>query len=415
MNRILGYPLLIDHADGAHLYTVDGEDFIDYHCCAGACLFGHNNPRLRAAAERALDRGFFMNLDSQFTLEFAKLFTQVVPTVEMIRMVNSGTEATMAAIRLAREYTGRDLIVKMDGHFHGMHEMVWYNHNNYPEIDEYGEVVTVPDSAGFPEGMEDHVKVIAFNNVEAFEHAVKKYAGKIAAVIMEPVSYNCGCVTSTSEYMHAMRKICDREGILMIFDEVITGLRFAPGSAQGFYGVKPDLSTFAKAISNGFPLALVGGKAEIMQHFNPTGPVICSGTCSGSLMPVMVGIECLKMVLEPGFYDRLEEKRAMLANGLNDLFQKHKINGHINAQGSQCAIYFGYEDMNIDTDVRASMSHFDVQMARKFVTECLNEHLYFHYYGDSRTPHHVGFTMAHSPQDIATSLERFDTVFRRIK
>ena len=408
-------PRFIASANGVYLTDADGNKYLDYVGSWGPMILGHTREDVLEKVFEACKKGLSFGAATEAEVEMAELICSMVPSIEMIRMVNSGTEATMAAIRLAREYTGRDLIVKMDGHFHGMHEMVWYNHNNYPEIDEYGEVVTVPDSAGFPEGMEDHVKVIAFNNVEAFEHAVKKYAGKIAAVIMEPVSYNCGCVTSTSEYMHAMRKICDREGILMIFDEVITGLRFAPGSAQGFYGVKPDLSTFAKAISNGFPLALVGGKAEIMQHFNPTGPVICSGTCSGSLMPVMVGIECLKMVLEPGFYDRLEEKRAMLANGLNDLFQKHKINGHINAQGSQCAIYFGYEDMNIDTDVRASMSHFDVQMARKFVTECLNEHLYFHYYGDSRTPHHVGFTMAHSPQDIATSLERFDTVFRRIK
>lgn len=415
-NRIYGQPIYIDHADGSRLYSVDGKEYLDYHCCAGAALFGHNHPKIKEGIQKAISNGFFMNFDSIYTLEFAKLFTQLIPTIEQIRFTNSGTEATMAALRLARGYTGRDLIVKIDGHFHGMHELVWYNHGNFPEVDKYGEVMQViPDSEGIPDKMNEFVKVILFNDIEAVEHVVKKYNGQIAAIILEPISYNCGCYEGRKEYLEQVREICTREGIVLIFDEVITGLRFRPGSAQVYYGIQPDLSTFAKAIGGGLPLAVIGGKKEIMEHFNPTGRIVCSGTCSATQIAVLGGIECIKMALEPNFYNNIEKTAGKLYDGFNYLFTKHGIKGHVRGVGAQFGIYFGCENPEDDFDLRKVIKSYDVEKGKRFIRECLNNGIYFHYYGDTPYPHHSGFTSVHTEKDIDMTLERIDKIFATIK
>lgn len=416
INHVLKHPLILSHADKAHLYTVDGDDYIDYHCSAGATMFGFNHPRIKEAImTKCIDNGFFMNYESEYTLEFMQLFKQLVPGVEKIRLTNSGTEATLAAIRAARAYTGRDLVVKMDGHFHGMHEMIWYNHDGYPPVDEFGEVTeTVPDSEGFPKGIESYVKVIEYNNIDAVKHVVKKYKGQIAAIIMEAISYNSGTVPTTKEYLQEVRRICDEEGIVMIMDEVITGMRFRPGSAQAHFGVTPDLSTFAKAIVNGFSVAVVAGKAKVMDMFNPLGNVVCSGTATGNQMGVIAGIECMKMALEPGFYDHVDKLANILYGGIEDLMKKNGIPGHVRGMGCQGGIFFGYEDPSIDFNLREIHKRFNTDMSREFVKGCLEEKLYFHYYGDGPAPHHIGFGISHTEDDLAITLERMDRVLAKM-
>lgn len=415
-HRLLGQPVYMDHADGSKLYSVDGNEFIDYYCCAGAALYGHNNPRIRKGIEKAMENGFFMNFDSKYTLEYAKLFNQLIPSVEKMRFTNSGTEATLAAIRVARGYTGRKLVLKMDGHFHGMHELVWYNHGKFPEIDEFGEVInTVPDTAGVPEEFASVVKVIRFNDIEAVENAVKKYKDQIACLILEPISYNCGCYESTKAYLKRVREICTREGIVLIFDEVITGLRFAPGSAQTYYDIKPDLSTFAKAISGGLPLAIVGGKKEIMDCFNPNGPVVCSGTCSATQIAIVGGIECLKMVMEKGFYEEIERKAKRIFDGLNEMFARYGVNAHVRGVGAQFGIYFGYDNPEIDYDLRKTIELYDIKKGKEFMRKCLDNGIYFHFYGDSPYPHHCGFTSAHTDFDIDFTLERMENIIKEIR
>lgn len=415
-NRIFGMPLYLDHASGSKLYSVDGNAYIDYHCGAGAALYGHGHPRLKAALEDVISKGFYMNHDSVYTVEFAKKFTSIVPSVEKIRLTNSGSEATMAALRLARGYTGRKIILKMDGHFHGMHEMIWYNHGNFPDMNEDGEVVrTVPDSGGIPDEMGAFVKVIRYNDIHALEAAVDKYNGQIAAVIMEPISFNCGCFAGIREYLQQVREICTKNGIILIFDEVICGMRFRPGSAQGYYGVYPDLSTFAKAIGGGIPIALVGGKSEIMDTFNPNGPVVCSGTTSGTQMGVRVGLECLNMVSEPWFFDQIEKTADTLYGRINDLFEKHGIPGHVRGLGARFGIYFGCDDPNTDFDLRQTMKTYDVEMSKKFIAGALERGLYFHYYGDAPYPAHCGFSIQHTTEDIAVTLERIDDIFKTLK
>ena len=416
INHVLGRPLYIDHADGCHVVTTDGEEFIDYHCGAGAMMFGFKNHRIEEALKQGIKEGFYMNFESEHTLEFAKLFTKLVPTAEKIRIVNSGTEATMAAIRVARAYTGKNLIIKMDGHFHGMHEQIWYHGGFGTDYDEYGETRTVNDqSAGFPRNGHENVKLIRFNDINAVKNAFKKYKGDIAALIMEPVNYDCGCVIPTKEYMKQVRELCTQEDILLIYDEVISGVRFRPGSAQGYFGIKPDLSTFAKAVANGFSLALVAGKSEIMDTFNPLGPVTCSGTSSGNLLSVIAAKECIKMALEPGFYDKIEHIENRLIGGINDLFRKHGISGHAASKGARFALYFGYDDPEIDRYIEKTVKLYKDDQYKKFVAGCIDEKIYMNYSGVMPFPHHSGFGIAHTDDVIDETLERMDRVFGKIK
>ncbi len=414
-HKILGQPLYLDHADGCRLYDVDGNSYIDYHGCAGAALYGYNHPRLKAAVDKAVEKGFFMNFDTKYHVELAKLFREFFPSAEKVRLCNTGSEATQGAVRLARAYTGKDIIIRFDGHFHGMHELVWYNHNMTAPMDEYGEVETTPDCPGFASSAKDVVKNVAFNDIDALEHAVEKYKDQVAAIILEPISFNCGCLVSSREYLEKVRKICDREGIVLIFDEVISGLRMRPGSAQLYYGVTPDLTTAAKAIGGGFSIAALLGKDKFMQKLNPLGSTIMSGTYSGALMPVLAAIECLKMAKEPEFYDHIDGIAEALYGGMNDLFRKHGIKGHVRGVGARFAIYFGVENPEDDYDFRKVAGQMDAETYTKFTRECLTHGLFFHDTAGATSPAHYGFNIQHTMKDIEITLDSIDRIFGRIK
>lgn len=411
-NAVLKQPLYIDHADGSHVWDADGKEYIDYHTCAGAALYGHNHPRIRAAIEKAMSKGFFMNFDTEYHVELAKLLQQVFPSCERIRLANTGSEATQAAIRVARSFTGRDKIIKFEGHFHGMHENIWFNHNNVYQADEYGEVETVPDSQGFPKNAKDTVINVVFNDIAALEHAVEKYKGEVACVILEPISYNCGCYEARREYLKKVRELCTRENIVLIFDEVVCGLRMRPGSAQKYYDVIPDMTTMAKAIGGGQPIAAFGGRADLMNCLNPIGKTTVSGTYTGALMPVMASIECLKMAMEPGFYDQIEKIGEKLYRGIDELFVKHGKKGHCRGVGARFAIYFGVENTEDDFDFRKVAAEQDRDMYKKFVTECLPRGLWFHDTAGAVSPAHYGITIAHTEKDIDETLARMDDIFK---
>src|SRR6201987_5017316 len=250
----IGRPLYLKRASGARLYDLDGNEYIDFHNSAGGAFFGHNNPRLRSAVEQAVAEGFFMNYDTPHHAELAELLCTSVPSAEQVRFSNTGTEATLGAIRLARGYTGRDLIIHFEGHFHGMHEGAFYNHGRIGKIDENGEVETLPDSAGFTKAFRKQVIVVDNNYVKPLEHALEKYKGRVAAVIMEAISYNCGCMRPREGFLQEVRRLCTEQGVVLIFDEVLSGFRMRLGGAQEHYGVTPDLTTLAKALAGGGPL-----------------------------------------------------------------------------------------------------------------------------------------------------------------
>lgn len=414
-HKTLGQPLYIDHASGCRLYDVEGNEYIDFFGCAGAALFGYNHPRLKTAVEKAVEKGFFMNFDTEYHIELAKKFREFFPSAEKVRLANTGSEATQCAVRLARTYTGKDLIIKFDGHFHGMHEQVWYNHNMTANFDQYGEVVTTADSTGFASGSRDVVKTVLFNDIAALEHAAEKYRGNVAAIIMEPISFNCGCLTTRKEYLEKIRELCNREKIVLIFDEVISGLRMRPGSAQKFFGVTPDLTTVAKAIGGGFAIAALLGKSEIMDNLNPTGKMMMSGTYSGALMPVLASLECLKMAGEPAFYDHIDTIAAALYGGINDLFKKNGLPGHVRGQGARFGIYFGVENSEDDYDFRKIAQEMDRGLTQKFIAECLPNGLWFHDTAGPVSPAHYGFTIQHTMKDIEIALEKIDRIFAKIR
>ncbi|MCH1981911.1 aspartate aminotransferase family protein [Ruminococcus sp. OA3] len=413
-NGVLKMPLYMDHADGAYLYDVDGNQYIDYHGGSGAALFGHNHPRIKEAVEKSVERGFFMNYDTEETVELAKLVREVFPGCEKIRLANTGSEATQGAIRLARGYTGRNLVLKFEGHFHGMHENIWFNHNDVRAELGDGIVETVPDSQGFQLNAKDSVVVVKFNDLDALEAAVIKYKDQIACLIMEPISFNCGCLEARPGFLRSVRDICTREDILLIFDEVICGLRMRPGSAQKRYNVLPDLTTTAKAIGGGIPIAIVGGKAEIMDHFSPKGPVVMSGTYTGALMSVMASVACIKTAMEPGFYDHIEALGDRLFNGIDELFRKHGLKGHVRGVGARFAIYFGIENPDDDYDFRKVAAEFDRDADRRFVTEAVKNGLWFHDTSTKITPAHRALMSAHSMQDMDDTLDRMDHIFRTL-
>jgi len=413
-NAALGHPLYLNRAKGSKLYDVDGKEYIDYHGGSGAALFGHDHPRIKEAVLNALERGFFMNYDTEDTIELAKLTRKLFPSCEKIRLANTGSEATQGAIRLARGYTGKQKVLKFEGHFHGMHENIWFNHNAVYDVDDNGEVRTVPDSIGFPDDAKEGVVNVLFNDIDALEKVVKKYKDQIACLIMEPISYNCGCLESRKEFLQQVRELCTREEIILIFDEVICGLRMRPGSAQHYFDVYPDLTTTAKAIAGGLPIALVGGKAEIMDHYNPIGKVAMSGTYTGSLMPVMGAIECMKMAMEPGFYEHFDTLGKRLFTGIDNLFRKYGLPGHVRGVGARWAIYFGVEDPQDDFDFRKIACGFDREMDKKFVTQAPQRGLWFHDTSTAITPAHRALMTAHTMQDIEVTLEKMDMIFKTL-
>lgn len=413
-NAALGHPLYLNRANGSKLYDVDGKEYIDYHGGSGAALFGHNHPRIKEAVLNALERGFFMNYDTEDTIELAKLTRKLFPSCEKIRLANTGSEATQGAIRLARGYTGKQKVLKFEGHFHGMHENIWFNHNAVYDVDDNGEVRTVPDSIGFPDDAKEGVVNVLFNDINALEKVVKKYKDQIACLIMEPISYNCGCLESRKEFLQQVRELCTREEIILIFDEVICGLRMRPGSAQRYFDVYPDLTTTAKAIAGGLPIALVGGKAEIMDYYNPIGKVAMSGTYTGSLMPVMGAIECMKMAMEPGFYEHFDTLGKRLFTGIDNLFRKYGLPGHVRGVGARWAIYFGVEDLQDDFDFRKIACGFDREMDKKFVTQAPQRGLWFHDTSTAITPAHRALMTAHTMQDIEVTLEKMDMIFKTL-
>ncbi len=414
-NAIYGQPLYLDHADGPRIYDVDGNSYVEYHSSAGPVMFGYNNPRLKKAANEGMDKGAFVFYDSQDMIDLARTWTEIFPCAELVRFVNSGTEATMGAIRLARSYTKKDIIIRMEGHFHGMHELLWYNHNKEGEMDEIGEIQPVPDGSGIPKSLYQDVKVVQFNDIDALENVCKRYRGKVAAIMLEPISFNCGCYMAKKEYLQQVRELCDREGIVLIFDEVICAFRMRPGCAQAMYGVTPDLTTVGKAVGGGYPIAGIVGKREVMSEGSPVGKAGISGTYVGSILVVKVAQECAKMIQEPGFYDKIEATADHLYNGMNDLFRKHGIKGHVRGVGARFGIYFGVEDPEDDFNWRTVKSKFDGAFNNRFIAELLKNGVYFHDYGTSPVPAHNGFGTTHTPEDIDFTLEQMDKVLKKIK
>ncbi|MDO9551845.1 glutamate-1-semialdehyde 2,1-aminomutase [Rhodonellum sp.] len=330
-----GDPLFIKRADGAFIYDEDENSYIELINSWGPMILGHNPPLIREAVIKAMEKGTSFGAPTAHEVEMAELIAKMVPSVEKVRMVNSGTEATMSAIRLARGYTGKDKFIKLEGHYHG--------HGDSFLISAGSGAITLgsPDSPGVTKGTAKDTLLAPYNNLEAIENLVAIHKGEIAALILEPVPGNMGLVTPAPGYLEGLRKICDKEGILLIFDEVMTGFRLAKGGAQEMYGVIPDLTTLGKIIGGGLPVGAYGGKKEIMDFVSPSGPVYQAGTLSGNPIAMTAGLVMLHHLDEnPEVYTRLNAIGSKITTGFQATLDKLGLDYTINHVGSMYSLFF---------------------------------------------------------------------------
>lgn len=327
-------PIFIDRADGCYLIDVDGKEYIDYVCSWGAVILGHNHPRIMEAVEDAIQLGTSFGAPTLAEVELAELVSKLVPSVEMLRLVNSGTEACMSAARLARAYTERSMIVKFDGCYHG--------HADSFLIKAGSGVATlgISGSPGVPDAFANLTLSLPYNNLAALEKAFKEHKDKIAAVFIEPVVGNAGLITPTEGYLAGVRELCTAHGALLVFDEVMTGFRVALGGAQEKYSVKPDLSCFGKIIGAGLPVGAYGGKREIMERIAPSGDVYQAGTLSGNPLAVRAGLANMKALQTPGVYKILEERTAQLADGISEIGKKSKAGIQVVHVAGMITVFF---------------------------------------------------------------------------
>ena len=324
-----GSPLFIKSANADHIYDVDGNEFIDYVCSWGPGILGHAHPEVLEEVVKACFDGLTFGAPTKKELELAELITDAMPSIEKVRLVNSGTEATMSAIRTARGYTGRDMIIKFRGNYHG------HSDGLLVKAGSAALTTAVPDSAGVPASYTQNTLVAEYNNEDSVRELMEQYGENVAAIIVEPVAANMGVVPPKKGFLKFLRDITLKYETVLIFDEVITGFRLKFGGAQEYFGVKPDMTTLGKIVGGGMPIAAYGGKKEIMDRVSPTGPVYQAGTLSGNPIATTAGIETLKILkAHPEYYKQIDESAKKLADAYRKMAKEKNIPLHVNQIGS---------------------------------------------------------------------------------
>jgi glutamate-1-semialdehyde 2,1-aminomutase len=410
LNRALGHPLLIDRAEGCRVWDLDGREYLDLCCSHGATLLGHGDPGVRRAVEAALARGAACSYENETQTELARLLCETIPCCERVRFTGSGTEATLHCIRLARAFTGRPRLLKFEGNFHGYHDQVMYAIGTPADrLGPEDNPTPFPGSAGLPPGMERELVVVPYNRPDLLEEAFRGHAHELAAVICEPVYYNAGCIVPTRELLDAMVRLTRSHGVLLIFDEVLSAFRMAPGGAQEYLGVTPDLCTLGKAVGGGYPLSVFGGRREVTDRLMPTGDCQHSGTYNGHPVPVAAAIAAVGAYRRPGFYDHINTVADRLGNGLNGLFARHGVAGTVQWLGARFGIYFGIT--GLVASYRDAVRQQREQMLR-FVAAAIRHGVYFHDYGGAACHH--GFCAAMTLADADEALARLDGAVREL-
>lgn len=329
-----GAPRFISHGKGGRLWDVDGNEYVDLVMSWGPLILGHADPRVVAAATEAISKGASFGASTPAEVRMAELLQEAMPSLELVRMVNSGTEATMSAIRVARAFTGRDKVIKFDGCWHGHADGLLVKAGSTGL--QYG----IPDSAGVPAGYARETLVARFGDLDSVRALVSEHPDQVAAVIVEPVAGNMGVVPPAAGFLQGLREITAAAGIVLIFDEVITGFRVAPGGAQELYGVTPDMTTLGKIIGGGFPVGAYGGRRDIMQCVSPLGPAVQAGTLAGNPVAMAAGIATLEALREPGVYELLDRKAATLEAGISSAAARAGVKITCNRVGSMMTAFF---------------------------------------------------------------------------
>lgn len=396
-----GTPLFIERADGAYLYDADGKAYIDYVGSWGPMVLGHNHPAIRSAVIEAAEHGLSFGAPTEMEVKMAELVTELVPSMDMVRMVNSGTEATMSAIRLARGFTGRDKIIKFEGCYHG--------HADCLLVKAGSGALTLgqPNSPGVPADFAKHTLTCTYNDLASVREAFEQYPQEIACIIVEPVAGNMNCIPPKEGFLQGLRDVCDEFGALLIIDEVMTGFRVALGGAQAYYDVTPDLTCLGKIIGGGMPVGAFGGRRDIMEALAPTGPVYQAGTLSGNPIAMAAGYACLTEVSQVGVHETLNDLTALLADGLLDAARDKDIPLVVNHVGGMFGIFFTDAlEVSSYQDVMAC----DVERFKRFFHLMLEEGVYL-----APSAFEAGFmSVAHSEEDIRNTVDAARRVFAKL-
>ena len=397
-NGVGGDPVFFKKAKGAYVYDEDGNQYIDYVGSWGPMIVGHAHPDVLKSVQDVMQNGLSFGAPTELETQMADKVCELVPSMDMVRMVSSGTEATMSALRLARGYTGRDKIVKFEGCYHG--------HSDSLLVKAGSGALTlgVPTSPGVPAALAEHTITLSYNNIEEVKQTFKKLGDQIACIIVEPVAGNMNCIPPVAGFLEGLREVCDEYGSVLILDEVMTGFRVSLGGAQGYYNIKPDLTTLGKVIGGGMPVGAFGGKREIMEHIAPLGPVYQAGTLSGNPVAMAAGLATLNIISQAGFYETLTKQTTKLVDGLKERAEKTNIPLTTNQAGAMFGFFFT-EEKKITTFEQVSAC--DAERFKKFYHGMLAEGVYL-----APSAYETGFVSnAHSDEDIEKTLDAAEKVF----
>lgn len=400
-NGVGGEPLFFERAEGARIYDVRGRGYIDYIGSWGPMIAGHAHPDIVKAVQVAATRGLSFGAPAPAEVTMAERLCELVPGLDLVRMVNSGTEATMSAVRVARAATGRERIIKFEGCYHG--------HADAFLVKAGSGALTlgVPNSPGVPESTADLTLTLPFNDAEAVRQCLEVQGEQIAAIIVEPVAGNMNCIPPVDGYLQALRQLCDEYGVLLIFDEVMTGFRVALGGAQSLYGVTPDLSAFGKVIGGGMPVGAFGGKRSLMELVAPSGPVYQAGTLSGNPVAMAAGLANLDLITAPGFYEALNQKTRQLVEGLASAAKKEGVPMLFSQAGGMFGFFFTDQPL---VHSFAQVVNCDVERFKAFFHHMLDSGVYL-----APSAYEAGFvSAAHSDGDIQDTVNSASAAFKRL-
>ena len=392
-----GDPVFIDRANGAYIWDTNDQRYIDYVGSWGPMILGHAHPEVIQAVKSSAEKGLSFGAPTAIETQMAERICQLVPSIESVRMVSSGTEATMSAIRLARGFTNRDTIVKFEGCYHG--------HSDSLLVKAGSGALTlgVPSSPGVPACLAEHTITLNYNDIDHVRDTFKTMGNKIACIIVEPVAGNMNCIPPVDGFLQGLRDICDEYKSVLIFDEVMTGFRTALGGAQSIYKIKPDLTTLGKVIGGGMPVGAFGGRKDIMQYIAPTGPVYQAGTLSGNPVAMAAGLKTLELVSSDQFFEKLNKKVTTLVNGILEKAATHNIPMTSNIVGGMFGLFFS-EEKTITNFTQATECNTD--RFQKFFHGMLEQGIYL-----APSAYEAGFVSAmHSDEDIQATINAADTV-----
>jgi glutamate-1-semialdehyde 2,1-aminomutase len=396
-----GTPIFMEKAKGAYFWDVDGNKYIDYLAAYGPIITGHAHPHITAAITTAAENGVLYGTPTSLEITFAKMLKEAIPSMEKVRFVNSGTEAVMTTIRVARAYTGRDKIIKFAGCYHGHSDLVLVAAGSGPST------LGTPDSAGVPKSIAKEVITVPFNDIEAYEQALEKWGDEIAAVLVEPIVGNFGIVEPFPGFLEKVNELTHKAGALVIYDEVITAFRFMYGGAQNLLGVEPDITALGKIIGGGLPIGAYGGKKEIMEQVAPLGPAYQAGTMAGNPASISAGIACLEILQKPGVYEKLDQFGEKLEKGIGALAATYNIPITMNRLKGALTIYFTTEKV---TNYELA-EQTDGETFAKFFKLMINEGINL-----APSKYEAWFlTTEHTDEDISYTLKVVENAFKALK